>query len=1036
MRRLLFIYAILLLSLGLKSWASLAFSTFQHCNQSSTTILTCSAAMTFASGDFVVLYASEDGSGFTYTVSDSCNQAWVRQSSASFTQGTLVQIDAWTVSNATAGSCTVTVTRSATATRRFQWVAATYSGAWKLGAMTSGGNGNSGTCSVSLTTQDNNNFVVAGFTNSAAETYTANTGNLRGQDNNTAGASALNDNSAVSPGSVTNTVSLSSSASCAKGAIELRACGPPAYNCSYSGVDAKQWPNPIPNIGTTSNNNLDVIDTSYGLTQPGIVHRCTDRNSANYGGQGRLNVGYSAGLGGSGDGVLWDTSSSMMHVNITTGNTGIVLFNNSMRACTQLITQNLDQTNPNSNTTLTVSFGGGGFSLGTAGKWIGYGATYCGPSCTTATTTQARAYSINGGNGQCTTLGTNGCGQFTYQQIADLVYGLPISNGVAGNAPAWTHNTVYGFGAIVSYTLASTQYPSWGQGVAFSLGDIIHPITGCSFKVTVAGTTGTMAPNWSSKCPQGTAVDNGVTWREINDNSTNLGPTFVFQQMTVGGCTSGASAPTFLNLTNATTQMPQGHPDLLSITNESSPSTCSWENIGPNVTPPWSTFGGTGDNDAYITVGTSNETYGSGPSGTGAYGNWNGDQGTGIFAVQYDQATNTYHLYNTATGIATDYKCTGGSGYNCSGGSFTTTVLGQVNDNCRTYIHNVKGPYGNYAIIAKQATISGTCTPGFFVWRAPQTPFNAGTQIVEMTFQPNHWAVGKNDLFAEATSNWSCTGKGSCGVFGTITPLSDPQNFNTPPADWTTAPGCSTTPPYTSTPPCTPSNNVDSHLSWAYNPSEADTSPACGTMYNVATLSPVEYMAWQGEEICVTTTPTTTTPLNGNPGQKQSRFTHTFAGGSNPNFDGQFQISQMSQDGNYLAFTTDWMGANANGSVGLGCNTSGCAAPTVANGQLIVNPPSGITYTCLGSPVWQPTTSYATGALVGPIAGTSGSGAVFDVFQATTGGTTSSTAPNWATCTGVHGCNPNGTGGTDGTVTWQEVGKGNCASDVVVVQLK
>src|SRR5438067_32990 len=114
MKRFFSVCVIFLMVVGCKSWAAITFTSFSNCNQSNLATLTCSAPMTFAAGDFVVLYASEAGTGFTYTISDSCNQAWTHQPSASSTEknSTAIQIDAWTVSNAMAGTCTITVTRS------------------------------------------------------------------------------------------------------------------------------------------------------------------------------------------------------------------------------------------------------------------------------------------------------------------------------------------------------------------------------------------------------------------------------------------------------------------------------------------------------------------------------------------------------------------------------------------------------------------------------------------------------------------------------------------------------------------------------------------------------------------------------------------------------------------------------------------------------------------------------------------------------------------------------------------------------------
>lgn len=272
MKRLMMMCAVLVVMFSAKSWAAITFSSAQQCVQTSVSVLTCTASMTFASGDVVVLYASEHGSGFSYSVSDTCGQTWTHQPSASFTEGSAIQIDAWTVASAIAGTCSITVTRSA-GTIRHEWVAASYSGAGELGTITSGGNMSSGTCSVSLTTQDNNNFVVAGIANNASsETYTGSTGNLRTQTANFGSAGALSDNTASTPSSVTNTVTLSANAACAKGAIEVRTCGPPSYGCANTTFNTINNLNPPPTLASQNS-----IATPSELPAP--ILRVTDSNT-------------------------------------------------------------------------------------------------------------------------------------------------------------------------------------------------------------------------------------------------------------------------------------------------------------------------------------------------------------------------------------------------------------------------------------------------------------------------------------------------------------------------------------------------------------------------------------------------------------------------------------------------------------------------------------------------------------------------------------------------------------------------------------
>ncbi len=757
----------------------------------------------------------------------------------------------------------------------------------------------------------------------------------------------------------------------------------PIYS-AYTGQDPIQWPATIPNIGGLTNNGAQVTDTSYPSGTPATLTRCTDANSV----PGYTNTGYSAGAGGSGDGILFDISSSMLHLNYAAEG-GIVLMNPATGVCSStFITQNLDLTNPGPSNQ-AYAFGSGAFSITTPARWIANGST-----TDTSSATEVDAYTINPANGQ-----------FTHAPIADMAYGLPIN----ANAPAWQAGHAYPYGAYISYTL-TVGLATYALNTAYSLGDIVQPATGnpanCAFKVTAAGTTNTTtAPTWGSGCGVGTlAVDGSVTWKGIGGPAS-----FVFQNVSAAG-TSGGSAPSFLNLAAATAQMPGGHPDLLSTVSDHG---IIWENVGVNVTAQWNDFASAGTNDAYISTAISTDTYGP---GTGGYAQWNGGQGTGIFVVQYDAAANTYHLVNTATLIFTDFACPSPyTGYDCSGHLFTATALGQSTaSGCETYIHNAKAADGNYVIVMQQSVIGGTTCAGGkgWVW-APHQTFNAATQFQELLFEPNHWAVMHNNLFAMTNAGYSV----NAGVSSVVMPLSTPVTL--PPADWVRYPcTSSTTPPYP-IPPCNAQGLVDSHLGAAAG--QSDAFPTAGTMFNLATNSPIEFMAWQGEEIAVSTTPTTTSPGTGPlTGSNVWRFTHTFATGSNRVFSAQWAISQFSQDGKYLAFTTDW-----NGQLG---STTG-VAPTVANGQLAVNAPAGVTYTCLGAQVWLPSTAYATGALVGPIGSTSGSGAVYHVYQATTGGTSGTAIPGWSTT------DPLGTTVSDGGITWNDRGNGDCRSDVVLAKL-
>jgi hypothetical protein len=120
------------------------------------------------------------------------------------------------------------------------------------------------------------------------------------------------------------------------------------------------------------------------------------------------------------------------------------------------------------------------------------------------------------------------------------------------------------------------------------------------------------------------------------------------------------------------------------------------------------------------------------------------------------------------------------------------------------------------------------------------------------------------------------------------------------------------------------------------------------------------------------------------------QFTHTFATGTSIFFSIQFQISEYSQDANWLFWSSDWncQNGSATGTVPILYPGSG-----TYNDMLVVAAvPSNPTSVC-GLP-WAANTTYVVGNMTNPIEGTSGSGAVDDVFQAIyAGGPSGATQP-------------------------------------------
>ena len=469
-----------------------------------------------------------------------------------------------------------------------------------------------------------------------------------------------------------------------------------------------------------------------------------------------------------------------------------------------------------------------------------------------------------------------------------------------------------------------------------------------------------------------------------------------------------------------------GHPDILTST-VSDANGVVWTNVGPsypiaNGNQLWHALGGISRDTAYAGyasrygIAISTNSYGLAPT----YLKYTADQGSGVWGIEYDAVTNIYHLLNTLTGIWTDWSCaSGGSGYNCPARIGTTVgTLSSISNPlasgqaCPFYIHNLKlSNNGQFAVIVSQADVYPACASlsNFMVWQTTTAGFDA-TQSLQLTFAGmNHWAVGTNRIVAFNSSGWGHTAGVFLGVYNAnnaqgnhgsgpgyppafsvyLNPLANQSSPQTTP------PGCYVTASAIKNPDCNLSEILDSHLSWVGDPG-SDTYPACGTSYNYATLGPA-FNAWQNMETCYQTFPTYPTgyappsaytlPLTsvGNVWQ----FSHTFATGTSKTFSTQFQISEYSQDANWLFWSSDWNCQNG--------STTG-SAPTVYSGSgsfyqmLAIAPVPGNPASLCGLP-WAASTAYVAGSMINPIEGTGGGAQVDDVFQALTSGTTGSSQP-------------------------------------------
>ena len=195
---------------------------------------TITATVTINSGDTVVVTILVHVSGGAIrtitSVVDSSGTNTYTQKTNQANGASGPQTFIWGALNVSSSATTVTVTVSGTFTGA-DVIVATYTGVGTNGFGNTGVNtGNSSTPTVTATTQDANNFVVAamGQVASAAATFTASVGNLRSQQAAGAGIPVLglNDNTAASAGSVVNTVTSNKSNLWACCAVELRSTSP------------------------------------------------------------------------------------------------------------------------------------------------------------------------------------------------------------------------------------------------------------------------------------------------------------------------------------------------------------------------------------------------------------------------------------------------------------------------------------------------------------------------------------------------------------------------------------------------------------------------------------------------------------------------------------------------------------------------------------------------------------------------------------------------------------------------------------------
>ena len=222
---------------------------------------------------------------------------------------------------------------------------------------------------------------------------------------------------------------------------------------------------------------------------------------------------------------------------------------------------------------------------------------------------------------------------------------------------------------------------------------------------------------------------------------------------------------------------------------------------------------------------------------------------------------------------------------------------------------------------------------------------------------------------------------------------------------------------------CDLSQVIDNHLSGVPDSAGGnDNRPICGDTYNYDTALPVATSVYQGEVTCTQSVNKWTNPATSN--GTVWRGPHLFNTQTSDLFNSRFAISQYSQTGKFVAFTSDWnntLGTTDGSTPTLGTSPAGSIASSV---------------NCYGGWNWQQNQPYAQGTLIRPSTDLTGGGTLYPVFQAVVAGTSQATSDPIGLIPTLFGGHSLGDTVNDGTVTWMEVSTdANCASDVFIAEV-
>jgi hypothetical protein len=271
------------------------------------------------------------------------------------------------------------------------------------------------------------------------------------------------------------------------------------------------------------------------------------------------------------------------------------------------------------------------------------------------------------------------------------------------------------------------------------------------------------------------------------------------------------------------------------------------------------------------------------------------DQGTGMDIVVYVVGSGCEHL-NTGTGVVTgDFGSTG-------------SVTGTSD---RFYLHGAKlTPNGAYVVMSGNVGVPGSGTtavsPMGYAWQV------GTTSVVNLCISPNdcggHNAIG----FTHIVNN------------GIPTPGAESRPYSSEPSY--TELSADPPVPFTN---CTEGQN-DNHIEWTdVDPLDSWPFMVTTEATNSGAQTPGSYTCPLVNEIYAMD-PATGTIF---------RFGHSLTTGLSPNYGVQNVISNVTDDGRYLLFPSDWNGLLGRSDLGAGtCVTSGSGASGCRADMFVVGP--------------------------------------------------------------------------------------------------